>query len=106
MEIQQATIVKVLPTQIWVESDMLGGRHVVLQHEGCEAFTYASFHYDYSYTSNSGTWDAAHSLALALGATEPVENKQRPFAPMPTQDELREQIKELQELLKATDEPQ
>lgn len=98
-QIQQATIVEILPTKIWIESDMLGARHVVLQHATCEPFTYATFWYGYGYTSNSGTLSSATSLALSLGATEPLEYKDRPLAPMPSQDELREQIAQLQSLL-------
>lgn len=91
-ELQQATLVEILPTRIWIESDMMGARHVMLQHEGMQPFTYASFHYDYAYTSNSGTWAAAHSLALSLGAAEPVEARNREFK-LPTADEIREEIK-------------
>lgn len=95
-----ATLVEVLPTRIWIESDMMGARHVVMHHHDFgEPFTYASFHYDYAYTSNAGTWEAAHRLALALGVTEPVEQRQREFPPMPTADELREQIKCMQDML-------
>lgn len=79
MQIETATIERILPTRIWIESDMMGGRHVVLQHEGCEPFDYASFGYDYRYTSNSGTMEAARSIALALGATEPIEQRTRDF---------------------------
>lgn len=94
-----ATVVEILPTKVWIESDMMGARHVVMHHQGYgEPFTYASFHYDYAYTSNLGTWDSAHRLALALGATEPVEQRHREFS-FPTADELREQIKGMQEML-------
>lgn len=96
-----ATVVEILPTRIWVESDMMGARHVVMHHQSFgEPFTYASFYYDYAYTSNGGTWDAAHGLALALGATEPVEQRQREFdwSP-PNPEKVREQIKLLQEML-------
>ena len=92
-------VVEILPTRVWIESDMMGARHVVMHHQGYgEPFTYASFHYDYAHTSNAGTWDAAHRLALALGATEPVEQRSRDFH-MPTADELREQIKGMQAML-------
>ncbi len=92
-------VVEILPTKVWIESDMMGARHVVTHHQGYgEPFTYASFHYDYAYTSNAGTWEAANRLALALGATEPVEQRQRDFH-MPTADELREQIKGMQAAL-------
>ena len=77
MNIETATVVEILPTAIWIESDFLGSRHVVMQHQGHEPFTYASFHYDYRYTSNTGTWLAAEHVALSLGATQPVEHKHR-----------------------------
>ena len=95
-----ATVVEILPTRIWIESDMMGSRHVVLQHQGFEPFTYASFFYDYIYTSNVGTWEAAQRLALSLGATEPVESRQRDIA-IPTDDEMREEIKRMQDYLAA-----
>jgi hypothetical protein len=92
-------VLEILPAKVWIESDMMGARHVVMHHQGYgEPFTYASFHYDYAYTSNSGTHDAAQSLALALGAKEPVEQRQRDFH-FPTADELREQIKGMQQML-------
>ena len=91
-------VVKVFPTRIWIESGMMGERVVVLQHEGCEPFDYAVFGYDYRYTSNATTWEAAHSLALALGAKEPVEQRHRELK-FPTADELREQITGMQDML-------
>lgn len=104
MKIQQATLVEILPTAIWIESGMMGERVVVLQHQGCEPFDYATFAYDYRYTSNSGTWEAARSLAIALGAKEPVEQRQREFDfKLPTPDGLREQIKAMQEMLAEID---
>lgn len=74
-----ATVVKIYPTAIWIESGMFGERRVMLQHEGCEPFAYATFDYDYRYTSNAGTWEAARAMALSLGATEPVEQRFTPF---------------------------
>jgi hypothetical protein len=79
--IQVAEIVEILPTRIWIESDFLGGRHVVLQHQDCEQFTYASFGYDWRYTSNAGTYEAARQIALALGAQEPIEERTRGLEP-------------------------
>lgn len=90
-ENSKATLVKVLPTKVWIESGMLGERVVVLQHEGCDPFDYAVFRYDYRYTSNSGTLNAAESLALDLGATEPIEHRYRKLK-RPTADDLRKQI--------------
>jgi hypothetical protein len=92
-------VLEILPTKVWIESDIVGAWHVVMHHQGHgDPFTYASFHYDYAYTSNDGTWNAAHSLALALGATEPVEQRQREFN-FPTADEVRDQIKSMQATL-------
>lgn len=71
--------VTILPTAIWIENDLFGGRHVMLQHEGMEPFNYASFFYNYAYTSNSGTYDAANALALSLGGQMPIEQRDRPF---------------------------
>lgn len=73
-------IVKVYETKIWIENDILGDRHVVAQHETCEPFTYATFHYNYRYTDNAGTLEAARALAISLGAAEPVEMRHRGLA--------------------------
>jgi hypothetical protein len=83
---------------VWIERDMLGARHVMLQHETCEPFTYATFNYNYMYTSNAGTHAAATALALSLGATEPVEERRRQMDE-PTFDEIREHIAMLQDML-------
>jgi hypothetical protein len=97
--IQTGTLVEILPTKVWIESDVMGSRHVVMHHEGFgDPFTYASFFYNYAYTSNAGTWDAAKTLALAMGATDPIEERRREFH-MPTADELQEEMKLLQDAL-------
>lgn len=90
--------VTLLPTRIWIESGLTGERVVVVQHEGCEPFNYATFPYDHRYTSNAGTRDAARSLALALGAVEPIEERMRPLR-APSTDDLRQQISAMQALL-------
>lgn len=96
---QTATVVEILPTRIWIESDMMGARHVMVHHEGFgDPFAYATFHYNYAYTSNSGTLGAAINLALHLGATDPVEHRQRDFH-SPTADELRKEIALMQKAL-------
>lgn len=94
------TIMSVSARKAWVESDFLGDRHVMVQHEGCEAFEYATFHYDYRYTSNSGTLDAAEKMARSLGATDPIEHRRRDMQfKFPTKNELKEQIAEMQQAL-------
>lgn len=95
----EAVTVTILPTACWIESDFFGGRHVVLQHEGLEPFTYASFPYDYRYTSNSMTAIAAETVARSLGAVDPIEQRQRPFPPPPTPDKVRQDIAEMQAYL-------
>jgi hypothetical protein len=78
-EMRTAQVVHVYPTAIWIESGWCGERRVMLQHEGCEPFAYATFGYDYRYTSNASTWEAARRVALSLGATEPIEQKGAPW---------------------------
>lgn len=82
-----ATIVKILKTDIWIEGDLWGDKHVVVQHEGMKPFTYASFHYNYAYTSNAGIRDQATALAVSLGATAPVQERNREFI-FPKQEEM------------------
>ena len=103
--IEQATIVKILPTKVWIESGMFGERYVVLQHEGCEQFDYAVFHYDYRYTSNSSTWNAAERLAMSLNGGEPVEHKQRNNLPeCMTREQAEKEMETLREYLQLLDE--
>ena len=75
MKIKTAKIVKILPTRIWIESDFFGARHVVLQHEGYEPFRYATFNYNYAYTSNSNIVARSEKLAKELGAVAPIEHR-------------------------------
>ena len=93
-------IVRIYKTHVWIESDMIGARHVMLQHETCDPFTYCTFNYQYGYTDNSGTMHAATQMALGLGAKEPVEHRSRTLQ-FPTKDEIEEQIEALQGMLKA-----
>jgi len=74
-------IAKVYETKIWIENDMFGGAHVMVQHQNgrCEPFEYCTFNYNHMYTDNAGVRNAAKSLAVSLGATEPVEYRVREF---------------------------
>ena len=67
---QQATIVKILPTQYWVESDLFGGKHIMIQHEGMQPFCYCSFHYNYAYTGNSQIHQEAVNMMARFGIEE------------------------------------
>jgi len=79
MKLETVEILSVLTTDVWIESGMMGERHVMIRHEGCQPFTYASFFYDYAYTSNAGTFSAARALALQLGAKDPIKELCRGF---------------------------
>jgi len=81
MEIQTAKIVKIFERKIWIESDFLGAKHVMIQHDDgvSEPFCYCSFNYDYAHTSNSQIRKEAEDMAVSLGAKEPVEYKSRPI---------------------------
>jgi len=70
MEIQQATIVKIYPTEIWYEKDFCGTVHVKMQHEGMEPFTFIQLHYDYAYTSNSHQHDMVKRIGQLLGVDD------------------------------------
>jgi hypothetical protein len=71
------TAVSIVPTKVWIENGLGGERHVMIQHEGHGAFTYATFFYNYGYTDNATTHKMATDLAVHLGATEPIEYRQR-----------------------------
>ena len=54
--IKTAKIVEVIKLNIWVEKDMCGSSHIMMQHgdgEYGEPFCYASFNYDYAFTDNA-----------------------------------------------------
>ena len=74
-------VVKIIGKKIWCESDILGARHVMVQHdmEGEQPFCYATFHYSYMHTCNSGTRAAAEDMARSLGATGEIEWRNRPI---------------------------
>lgn len=74
-------IVKVYENKVWVESDLFGGKHVMVQSASprAEPFCYCSFHYGYGYTDNATIHNAATRMAISLGATEPVEFRTRQF---------------------------
>jgi len=74
-------IVHIYKTNVWIENDVFGARHVMIQHETCKPFTYCTFNYDYAYTSNAGTHHAAEAMAISLGATQPVDHRHRTFKP-------------------------
>jgi hypothetical protein len=63
--------------KIWVESDLFGGRHVMVQNESEQPSCHHSFVYDPLRTNNWHIQQAAEDLARALGATDPIECRTR-----------------------------
>lgn len=74
MDIKQAEIVKIYPTQVWFEKDMLGTVNIRMQHEGMEPFTFIQIHYDYAYTSNSHQYHMVEQISKMLGL-EKIEER-------------------------------
>lgn len=72
---------EVASRDIWIEDDIFGNKHVMIRHniDGFEPVTYCTFFYDHRYTSNSSIRQNAINMAVALGASEPIEFKTRPF---------------------------
>lgn len=68
--IKTVEIVKIYPTKYWVEKDFFGGSHIIVQHEGMHAFEYASFNYDYAYTSNAGVHSEIVNMMKRFGIEE------------------------------------
>lgn len=74
-----AKVVMVFPRKVWIESDIMGSRHVMVQHDDGVSlpFTYCSFFYDYAHTSNAEIRKQAEMMAKALGAKSPIEHRAR-----------------------------
>jgi hypothetical protein len=79
MTIQVVTLVREYKNRVWIEDDLLGDRHVMIQSDapGSSAECYATFHYAYPYANNSSTLAKAEECAISLGATSPVERRTR-----------------------------
>jgi hypothetical protein len=80
-KVEIVKVVKIFEKKVWIEDDIMGDKHVMVQHQDgkSDPFCYCSFHYDYGYTSNSGIRASAEKMAVSLGATEPVEYRHREF---------------------------
>ena len=64
---------------VWIESDIFGNKHVMVQHQapGSEPVCYCTFHYHYEHTSNAFIRNEAERVARALGAQIPIEHRNR-----------------------------
>ena len=67
---EQVEIVKILPTKIWSEKDMVGTVHIKMQHEGMEPFDFIQMQYDYAYTSNAHQYQLTQEILKLLGAED------------------------------------
>lgn len=82
--IETAEIVAISPTKVWIESDFMGDKYVMIQHEGVEPFEWCRFGYHHAYTCNATQWREAESMARRLGATGEIERRNRPIKPPST----------------------
>ena len=78
----QVELIKVFDRKIWIESDLLGAKHVMIQHDDgkSQPFTYCTFNYDYAHTDNASIRAQAEKMAESLGAKQPIEYKSRPWS--------------------------
>ncbi|HAS6077998.1 TPA: hypothetical protein I7141_19155 [Vibrio vulnificus] len=79
MSIEVVEAVKVFRRKVWIESDITGAKHVMIQHDDgvSKPFTYCSFFYDYAHTSNANIKAQAEAVAHSLGANYPIEDRTR-----------------------------
>jgi hypothetical protein len=70
---QTATLVKVFPTKVWLDSGIDGTKRIMMQHEGVEPFEFIAIHYDHRYTCNSHQYQLAEKIMALLGAS-PTED--------------------------------
>lgn len=75
MNIEQATIVEILPTEVWYEKDFFGTVHIRMQHQGMEPFTFIQMHYDYMYTSNGHQHTMVKEIGKLLGVEDIPERE-------------------------------
>ena len=66
-KLKPVEIVKILPTKIWHEKDMLGTVHIKMQHEGMPEFDFIQIQYDYAYTSNAHQHQLTEKILKLIG---------------------------------------
>lgn len=65
--IETASIVKILPTKIWAEKDIMGTVHIKMQHEGHNVFDFIQIQYEYGYTDNAHQHQVTQKILELLG---------------------------------------
>ncbi len=76
---ETVSIAKIYQNTVWVETDITGDAHVMLQCEapGSDAACLATVRYHYPFMDNSTRNRVATEIAKMLGASDPVEVKFR-----------------------------
>ena len=67
---EPVTIVKILPTKVWWDTDCFGTVSIKMQHEGMDEFTFIKMGYNYAYTSNAHQRDLADRIVRILKGEE------------------------------------
>lgn len=77
------TVMHVYGNAVWIESDILGDRHVMVQSEapGAEPHCFCTLRYEHHYTDNSHLDQVAERVASMLGATGHIERRFRDVPP-------------------------
>jgi hypothetical protein len=69
--IQSAKIVRILPTEMWVEKDIFGTVHIKMQHEGePNPFDFIQIQYNWLYTSNSHQYELTEKIMSIFGVNK------------------------------------
>ncbi|MEY2161479.1 hypothetical protein [Rhodanobacter sp. FW106-PBR-LB-2-11] len=78
-----AAVVQAYANAVWIESDITGNRHVMMQSEapGAQPHCFCTLRYEHHYTDNSHLEQVAERIASMLGATSPIERR---FRDVPT----------------------
>ena len=78
-EPKQVEISNIIKQKIWIEDDLMGHKHIMIMHDDGKStpFTFCTLYYNYAFTSNDSIRRMAETIALSIGAEEPIEYKQR-----------------------------
>jgi hypothetical protein len=76
MTVQTVKVVKIYPTEIWYEKDLMGTVHIKMQHEGMHEHTMVLLQYNYAYTSNAHQHELTKKIGKLLGEED---IQQRPW---------------------------
>jgi len=70
-KLKTVKVVKILPTAMWVEKDILGTVHIKMQHEGeAKPFDFIQIQYNWLYTSNGHQHELTEKIMALFGVTD------------------------------------